>query len=469
MCEIMKLYNPYPNIKESKPLNIMGKVVLKDGSSNNDTFNFEEPLSSLCMNIINDNKVSSSNQKSNKDLQGDSQKKQLSLRKPVEEELCKICGDRASGYHYNALSCEGCKGFFRRSITRNAVYTCKYGGHCEMDMWMRRKCPACRLVRCREVGMKQECLLSDDQCKARDARRKAKKKLSKKPDTNIEEKTFTSPNDSLPNSDKLSSKILPIDVKNTDPLANLSQQQQELIKNLVYYQEKFEYPDESYINTIKNVSSVTTDKSQEELQSSMLEQMALICVFMTKLIIEFAKQLPGFQELPKEDQIVLLKEASNEVTTLRAARCYDPKNRTIVFMTGIPVTQENMSALGIKNYAEVAFGFFHSLSQLCTDNTEYALLTAICIFSERPGLKNPALVEKYQENFVSALYNYEHQKRNNGGCAFAILISRLTELRTISLKHSQDLLDLEMDRTFIPELVKEFFSIESKEETTSLV
>lgn len=28
----------------------------------------------------------------------------------IEEELCLICGDRASGYHYNALSCEGCKG-----------------------------------------------------------------------------------------------------------------------------------------------------------------------------------------------------------------------------------------------------------------------------------------------------------------------------------------------------------------------
>ncbi len=30
--------------------------------------------------------------------------------KSAEEELCLICGDRASGYHYNALSCEGCKG-----------------------------------------------------------------------------------------------------------------------------------------------------------------------------------------------------------------------------------------------------------------------------------------------------------------------------------------------------------------------
>lgn len=50
-------------------------------------------------------------------------------------------------------------GFFRRSITRGATYNCKYGGNCEMDMWMRRKCQSCRLKRCREVGMKEECRL----------------------------------------------------------------------------------------------------------------------------------------------------------------------------------------------------------------------------------------------------------------------------------------------------------------------
>jgi len=48
-------------------------------------------------------------------------------------------------------------GFFRRSIMRNALYECKFGSNCKMDMWMRRKCQACRLKQCRDVGMKEEC------------------------------------------------------------------------------------------------------------------------------------------------------------------------------------------------------------------------------------------------------------------------------------------------------------------------
>ncbi|KOB73192.1 SXR-like nuclear receptor [Operophtera brumata] len=37
---------------------------------------------------------------------------------------CAICGDRATGKHYGASSCDGCKGFFRRSVRKNHLYTC---------------------------------------------------------------------------------------------------------------------------------------------------------------------------------------------------------------------------------------------------------------------------------------------------------------------------------------------------------
>ena len=81
--------------------------------------------------------------------QGQPQQQQQQPSRSVrpQEDLCLVCGDRASGYHYNALACEGCKGFFRRSITKNQRYACKYSGDtCEIDMYMRRKCQACRYV-----------------------------------------------------------------------------------------------------------------------------------------------------------------------------------------------------------------------------------------------------------------------------------------------------------------------------------
>lgn len=45
---------------------------------------------------------------------GDNADSSSGVGKSIEEELCRICGDRASGYHYNALSCEGCKGSYKR-------------------------------------------------------------------------------------------------------------------------------------------------------------------------------------------------------------------------------------------------------------------------------------------------------------------------------------------------------------------
>ena len=38
---------------------------------------------------------------------------------------CAICGDRATGKHYGAASCDGCKGFFRRSVRKKQKYTCR--------------------------------------------------------------------------------------------------------------------------------------------------------------------------------------------------------------------------------------------------------------------------------------------------------------------------------------------------------
>ncbi|KAG2469816.1 HNF4B factor, partial [Polypterus senegalus] len=70
--------------------------------------------------------------------------------------LCSICGDRATGKHYGASSCDGCKGFFRRSVRKNHVYTCRFSRQCVVDKDKRNQCRYCRLRKCFRAGMKKE-------------------------------------------------------------------------------------------------------------------------------------------------------------------------------------------------------------------------------------------------------------------------------------------------------------------------
>uniref|UniRef100_A0A671UIB3 RAR related orphan receptor A n=1 Tax=Sparus aurata TaxID=8175 RepID=A0A671UIB3_SPAAU len=69
---------------------------------------------------------------------------------------CKICGDKSSGIHYGVITCEGCKGFFRRSQQSNAAYSCPRQKNCLIDRTSRNRCQHCRLQKCLTVGMSRD-------------------------------------------------------------------------------------------------------------------------------------------------------------------------------------------------------------------------------------------------------------------------------------------------------------------------
>lgn len=75
--------------------------------------------------------------------------------------LCSICGDRATGKHYGASSCDGCKGFFRRSVRKNHVYSCRFSRQCVIDKDKRNQCRYCRLKKCFRAGMKKEAVQNE--------------------------------------------------------------------------------------------------------------------------------------------------------------------------------------------------------------------------------------------------------------------------------------------------------------------
>ncbi|CAH8528858.1 unnamed protein product [Schistosoma rodhaini] len=77
---------------------------------------------------------------------------------------CPICGDKISGYHYGIFCCESCKGFFKRTVQNAKRYAChrpNASSRCEINVASRKKCPACRFLKCVDKGMRIEAIRSD--------------------------------------------------------------------------------------------------------------------------------------------------------------------------------------------------------------------------------------------------------------------------------------------------------------------
>lgn len=234
-------------------------------------------------------------------------------RQRPQEELCLVCGDRASGYHYNALACEGCKGFFRRSITqsKSSKYMCKYGDHCEIDMYMRRKCQACRLKKCYTVGMRADCVVPEEQC-----RRKRMEKKEQRTTVSGNGNAITTLSPANNNNRELQSRSSmitpgPQEIFSSSGPTNLSlthrrlkPEQEELINRLVYFQEEFEQPSEEDLKKVYHVPLNSTTSEIDESES-LFRHITEITILTVQLIVQFSRHLPGFQTLNRSDQVLL--------------------------------------------------------------------------------------------------------------------------------------------------------------------
>uniref|UniRef100_A0A3Q0KSN7 Photoreceptor-specific nuclear receptor related n=1 Tax=Schistosoma mansoni TaxID=6183 RepID=A0A3Q0KSN7_SCHMA len=77
---------------------------------------------------------------------------------------CIVCGDISSGKHYGILACNGCSGFFKRSVRRKLIYRCQAGnGLCIIDKAHRNQCQACRMKKCIRMGMNKDAVQNERQ------------------------------------------------------------------------------------------------------------------------------------------------------------------------------------------------------------------------------------------------------------------------------------------------------------------
>ncbi|NXX93277.1 NR1H4 protein, partial [Centropus bengalensis] len=329
------------------------------------------------------------------------------------EELCVVCGDKASGYHYNALTCEGCKGFFRRSITKNAVYKCKNGGNCEMDMYMRRKCQECRLRKCKQMGMLAECMYTGIYI--------------------IRSKNVKQPPDHSANED------------------NKKKKMKQVTSTTKIYREKVEFTPEQQNLLDYIMDSYSKQQIPQEVSKKLLHEefsaegnfliLTEMATSHVQVLVEFTKKLPGFQTLDHEDQIALLKKKKVEAMFLRSAEIFSrklPTGHTVLL-------EERIRNSGISDeFITPMFNFYKKKKKLKMTQEEYALLTAIYI-------KDRKKKKRLQEPLLDILQKFCKIHHPDNPQHFACLLGRLTELRTFNHHHAEMLMSWRVnDHKFTP-------------------
>lgn len=310
-----------------------------------------------------------------------------------QKRLCVICGDRSSGKHYGVYSCEGCKGFFKRTVRKDLSYTCRDNKECLVDKRQRNRCQYCRYQKCLAMGMKREAVQEERQ---RNREREGELEFS------------VGSNEEMP-----VEKILEAET------------------------------------AVEQKTELHSDGGSAG--SSPHDAVTNICQTADKqlyALVEWAKRIPHFSELPLDDQVILLRAGWNELLIASFS------HRSIALKDGVQLASElqrdsaNSGGVGAifdsesVQSAEVGAIFDRVLTELVNkmrdmqmDKTELGCLRAIVLFNpDAKGLSNSSEVELLREKVYASLESYCKQRYPEQQGRFAKLLLRLPALRSIGLK-----------------------------------
>nr|XP_020643161.1 hepatocyte nuclear factor 4-gamma [Pogona vitticeps] len=290
--------------------------------------------------------------------------------------LCAICGDRATGKHYGASSCDGCKGFFRRSIRKNHVYTCRFSRQCIVDKDKRNQCRYCRLKKCFRAGMKKEAVQNE-----RDR---------------ISTRRSTSESSNIPSINTLSqAEVLSRQLPVSSPSAGTTD-----------------------IN-VKKVACIS------DVCESMKQQLLVL--------VEWAKYIPAFCELRLDDQVALLRAHAGEHLLLGAAK-RSMVYKDVILLGNDFVIHRNSSEIEISRVANrILDEIIRPFQEIQIDDNEYACLKAIVFFDpDAKGLSNPMKIRNMRFQVQISLEDYINDRQYDSRGRFGELLLLLPTLQSIT-------------------------------------
>lgn len=359
----------------------------------------------------------------------------------AELKLCGVCGDKAFGFNFGALTCESCKAFFRRNAIKDKEFRCLFKDDCEVNVRTRRFCQRCRLHKCFAIGMKKECILSEAEKREKRAKIEENRLKRALPYCAAEEPVAAAKRrapDSCSSSESSSSTDC------SPPAVGCAIRSQFYPPGL---------PSEA-------LTEAEALRLQELATANQVLKVPLACdpepslvdvINMTdhaiRRLIKMSKRIAAFKSLCQEDQLALLKGGSTELMLLRSVMSYDaerdcwkgPDPRLMSIR--LDILKE---ARG--NVYEEHKRFINAFRpEWRLDENIMLLLSAITLFTpERPNLVHRDVVTLEQDTYLYLLRRYLDTLYS--GCesrsVFLQLIRNLKDMRTLNENQVSILVDL---------------------------
>uniref|UniRef100_A0A8C6TWZ5 RAR-related orphan receptor C n=1 Tax=Neogobius melanostomus TaxID=47308 RepID=A0A8C6TWZ5_9GOBI len=392
----------------------------------------------------------------------------------IEVIPCKICGDKSSGVHYGVITCEGCKGFFRRSQLPTVSYSCSRQSNCQIDRASRNRCQHCRLQKCLAQGMSRDAVKFGRMSKRQRDSLIAEVEHHRKQQQLQSEAQAALSYPSKPRQERPTQHLQPMPAvypfngdypseihpylmcSPTDPgiiyrAFPTTVERISRFKNVSTY-----VPDElcaSIVRSHRETSQYRVEElqalrwklfSREEVQAyqsksvdEMWQHCAIRLTDAVQYVVEFAKHIPGFRLLSQNDQIALLKAGSMEVVLVRMSRYFNTDNNTVYF-DGKYAGTDVFKPLACGDLISAVFEFAQSLCALKLSEQQIALFSALVLINaDRPCLEDRGRVQRVQKGVELGLTHILQRDHQEG--LLQKLYQRMTLLRSLCSLHTEKL------------------------------